>query len=1729
MRWLFVVVLVRAFCLQAASGPGNRLVYLDGADPFHVGPHFPRLTTPQWVGEPGVEAVVTLGIDDMSGSDRYEQFLRPILERLQRIDGRAPVSIFSNALNPEDPRLVSWLKEGLSLEVHTLSHPCPVLAKHEFTHAVNTVHGGIDLLHHVPGNRPVAFRTPCCDSINSPSPRLYAEVLARTNTAGQFLRIDSSVLLLLKDLASTDPSGTSVDASGRSRFTKYVPFPSFMTTVEDYPYPWVIGRTLWEFPCMAPSDWEAQNLLGSTNAQMVADWKAALDITVLRQGNFNFVFHPHGWSSPQQMIEFLDHAVARHGSKVLFLNYREAEERLTQHLGAGEPLRAADGGDNGLRLLDLNQDGLLDVVLGNDSKRLTRVWDPTARRWMDSGFPTALVTGSGADRRETGVRFGVLHPDARPTLLRLDEAESGCWGFEGSRWVAQPAFLNGLELEGQPVRIRSGGRDQGVRFRDVDGDGLCEVLVSNPRQNAIFRWSPSAQRWQREAHGLPPDTSIVDEEGEDNGLRFVDVNEDGYDDVLFSNATRFALWLYVPKPFLGWQAGWTRKVQAGVRSGAAIAAGTAPDEIPPIVRAGPHRNNGAWIRSRHLWVQNEDTAHLPDLVDRRSFEQLLQGGIPDPKSPEEALASFQVAPGFRVDLVASEPLVQDPVAFDWDAEGRLWVVEMRDYPLGLDGKGQPGGVVKVLEDLDGDRRMDRATEFLRGVPFPSSVQPWRRGVLITAAPELFYAEDTDGDGRADRRKVLFEGFVEGNQQHRVNGFALGLDGWIYAANGDSGGEIRSSGREERWNGVAWETVPGTSGSVAPRSVSIQGRDFRFRPDTLEIEAIEGQTQYGRVRDDWGRWYGNANYTWLWTYPIASRYVARNPFLPVRDLRVMLAQGPEGNRVFPISRALPRPNVVGDENTVTSGCSPTPYRDDLFGAEFARTVFISEPSENVVHREVVGDDDLHPTSRRAVGEERGEFLASTDSWFRPIQTKTGPDGGLYVADMYRLVLEHPEWIPADQQRNLNLRAGDDRGRIYRIVPTNAVLRRVPNIAGLDTVGLVSAMDTPNGWQRDTVFRLLMERGDRAAVAPLRSLLGHSADARVRVQALAALGVLGGLSVDDLIRGLRDPHPGVVAQAIRSSEPFLVPPRNSRKLLNALVGLKGRREVALPLALVLGVSSDRRMGSVLVDLASQDPESPVLRTAVLSASLGHIDGMMSALERRSALSPYLLESLVDQAVRQKKSSAVRAGLRLASRLKGTAGELAQFRLLDRVLKSGTGPGGSDLRKFDASYRQVVARAAGRALDPSAPEEVRIAALGVLGHEGVGPAMTAEQWRSLFDARNSPSIQSAALKALLGRPEEGPFVFAIWPLLGPALRGEALTVFWDRPHWCGAVLDEVAAGRWTARDLGVAGRQRLRDHPDARLRARARSLLDGVKTDRGAVVEAFGRVSGTAGDLERGRHQFVAQCAACHRVKGLGVEVGPDLGAVVDKSPEALRVAILDPNRAVEERYLAYGVRTVGGEEFTGIVTSESPNSLTLRAAAGAERVFLRSEVASMVSTGRSLMPEGFEHALDPEGMSDLIAFLTAQGSRPKEFAGNHPEVVMPDGQGGLFLKASQAELFGDSLVFESGHGNLGYWQSDSDVAVWTVEIPGPTGRSYDLEWEWARPGGMGPGVLLVQVEAESMEVSLPATGSWETYQQRRVGHLHLEPGRHRLRVRARPPVSTAVLDLRELRLVPRKGGT
>ncbi|MEO2020914.1 MAG: polysaccharide deacetylase family protein, partial [Pirellulaceae bacterium] len=326
----------------------NRLAYLDTfLDPYYVSGDFPKLTTPQWVGEAGVEAVVVLAIDDMRDPARYETYLRPILERLKQIDGRAPVSIMTNQVRPDDPLLAKWLKEGLSIDVHTINHPCPCLQKSDLPQAKRTYHQCVDLMASIPGNRPVAFRMPCCDSLNTPSPRFWTEIFNRTSAKGNFLSIDSSVFNVITPADKALPRKWVLRKDGNERFRHYIPFKSFVNTIDDYPYPYLIGRSCWEFPCVVPSDWAAQHVQRSNNPETVRDMKIALDVTVKKQGVYNLVFHPHGWIRNDQVIEIIDHAVEKYGNKVKFLTFREAADRLQKHLLSGQPLRAADGSENG--------------------------------------------------------------------------------------------------------------------------------------------------------------------------------------------------------------------------------------------------------------------------------------------------------------------------------------------------------------------------------------------------------------------------------------------------------------------------------------------------------------------------------------------------------------------------------------------------------------------------------------------------------------------------------------------------------------------------------------------------------------------------------------------------------------------------------------------------------------------------------------------------------------------------------------------------------------------------------------------------------------------------------------------------------------------------------------------------------------------------------------------------------------------------------------------------------------------------------------------------------------------------------------------------------------------------------------------------------------------------------------------------------------------------------------
>ncbi|TXT22155.1 MAG: membrane-bound dehydrogenase [Planctomycetota bacterium] len=501
--------------------------------------------------------------------------------------------------------------------------------------------------------------------------------------------------------------------------------------------------------------------------------------------------------------------------------------------------------------------------------------------------------------------------------------------------------------------------------------------------------------WKLERGGLAE--AFGSNNRDDLGVRFVDINEDGFEDLLVSNRNDYLVRLFDPAT-----RSWTHEVVSGKRGDK-----PAEQELPPIVRADGS-NNGFWVHQRQLVWMNEDTAKSKDLVERRSFEQLLTSSRrsdnpvrPDannappaeattsknenradkivrptndsdgPKSPEASLKMMQVKLGYRIELVAAEPLVRDPVAFDWGPDGKLWVAEMADYPLGVpDGeldtententegtekkKSEPqpsvksvssvsnkfdykkgGGRVRFLEDTDGDGKYDKSTVFLDKLNFPNGVMPWRDGVLISAAPEVLFARDTNGDGRADEVKVLLTGFGEGNQQHRVNGFSWGLDNMVHCANGDSGGQIKVIGTVPRpsGSGPATTTRPlpngrGTDAEFIGKVIDIRGRDFRWNPDTGELDPTSGQTQFGRNRDDFGNWFGNNNANPMYHFVLDDFYTRRNPHVALPDPRKQVSITPGPSPVFPISRTLSRFNDFAMANRFTSANSAMVYRDEL---------------------------------------------------------------------------------------------------------------------------------------------------------------------------------------------------------------------------------------------------------------------------------------------------------------------------------------------------------------------------------------------------------------------------------------------------------------------------------------------------------------------------------------------------------------------------------------------------------------------------------------------------------------------------------------------------------------------------------------------------------------------------------------------------------------------------------
>jgi len=949
-----------------------------------------------------------------------------------------------------------------------------------------------------------------------------------------------------------------------------------------------------------------------------------------------------------------------------------------------------------------------------------------------------------------------------------------------------------------------------------------------------------------------------------------------------------------------------------------------------------------------------------------------------PLTPDEELATFQLADKrLHVDLVAAEPQVDSPVAICWDGDARMYVAEMIDYPT-----GPPAGRVRLLEDRDNDGLYEHATTFASGLNFPNGVLAVRGGLLVTAAPDLLFLKDTDGDGVADTRKVVFTGFGEGNQQLRANGLTWGLDNWIYGANGRSDGAIRRPDEP------------------AEKAISLRGHDFRFSPGGKRFEPTSGQSQFGQTHDDWG----NRFLSWN-TIPIRhalfdQSFVDRNPRLALAAVRD-IADPADTGQIFPVS---PRPQTFNRERTdfYNALAGLTVYRGDALGRDYQDSAFAGETLTNLVHRRALMPAGPTFVSRR--GEHDREFLAATDPWFHPVYLTTGPDGALYIVDFYRRWVEHPAFVAEALRGDVDWRQGAGHGRIWKVSRRENTWppRPQPRLNRAPAPELIKQLESPNGWRRDTAHRLLVERRDPQTAPLLRAVLNDGKLPQAKVHALAILDALGALDDSLLVRGLEDGEPHVRQFALRLSAARIAQSSTLQEAVLTMTDFPSplvRFEVARTMAALEG----EKKVAALVRLAELETRDEPISLAVI----GSLGTSASAFLARlvDEYPDWRRKPTPDQMRVLREAAAVVIGAGSSDQLRAT------FQLISPKQPADVAPGDlailvglaqalterghalpamvnappEGLKPYVPALKNLIAAARTMAAAQNESLDHRLEAIEALGllDSGCGEILL-----GLVGPEHDPSLQLAAAAGLAhASAETAKRMFASWNATTIPTRRALVAAALRSPLTVTALVDAIEAGEILPRELDPTTRDALMAVRDAALQPRIKKLLESEAAgrNRDEVIARYSAALEMDGDRQRGAAVFEKHCLTCHTVQTRGQRVGPDLSGAGAKARETVLVDVFDPSKQVAPEYVAYTLLTREGQVMSGVLVSETPTSVTLRRAEGAQDFVLREQIEELRSTGKSLMPDGMEENLSEADVADLLAFLAQPNaqlfSKPK----------------------------------------------------------------------------------------------------------------------------------------------------
>lgn len=941
----------------------------------------------------------------------------------------------------------------------------------------------------------------------------------------------------------------------------------------------------------------------------------------------------------------------------------------------------------------------------------------------------------------------------------------------------------------------------------------------------------------------------------------------------------------------------------------------------------------------------------------------------DALSPEDAHRAFEVAPGYRIELVAAEPLVVDPIAFCFDSKGRMIVVEMRGYSERAESHT---GRVRRLTDDDGDGRMDRVETLIDGLAWPTAVACWGDGIVVGVAPDFLYVPSPEAGG-ADNAETWFRGFGTSNVQGLFNSFRWGPDLRLHGATSSSGGEVMADSWDE--------------------PLRIGRRDFAIDPTDRSFDIVNGGAQHGMSFGRWGEKFVCSNSDHLQQVlmmtPREGRAGRYSGVPPLR--RSIAADGPQAD-VFRSSPPEPwrilrtHLRVTGKvggpvegggraAGYFTGATGVHAYIGDQWPESPKPVALVCDVGGNLVHRKHLENDGLWYRGVRI--DQESEFIRSPDTWFRPVQLGDGPDGAVYIADMYREVIEHPKSLPPSIKSQVDLNSGNDKGRIWRVVADDRPVRRSLDrpFEAMPVADLVAKLAHTNAWHRRTAARLLVERGDAESIEPLREAARSGVAPETRLEALAVLSRMpDGIDGESRDLALADPHPRVRQRAIAIAADHvdrLGLPSTSRLLTLADdPSIHVRFRLAHD-AIVL-VPAPALRADVLASIATVTPDDPWIRWAV-EGSLG------------DATDPFLSR------IADATGGDVPAGWLEAVAVQTLAeGSVGSIERLIGWIESDDQPTAIRDRLLAAVANQVsggttgtLAPLADWTVGHLADEVIARAEKGELRLPGDRGRLRLIGWASPPDAKRlldqllrpyqPPELQRTAVETLVGNEAElTRIVVDRIPSLTPPLQAEAWRVLGTTRAGLTTVAAAIDSEKVSADELPAELIETMGRSKDAKIR----ESVQNVEPRKGVPAETVGRYTAALqqpADVKAGKTTFDRVCAVCHQPEEGARPVGPPLKSVVEKSPAQILQAILDPNLEVDPKYFLVQVVTVSGQVVSGILAEESEQSLIILDSQAKPHVIARDDIESLQTSKRSLMPENLAAEISETQMRDLIGYL------------------------------------------------------------------------------------------------------------------------------------------------------------